>query len=313
MALVCLWTSSVITYVALAGFDPADGAVTDNLTYTDMARGETDVAKPFRYRLVVPWLARLLPLGDLSTQSGVEYRFGLVNVVALTVAGCVLFALLRHWGRAPAVALLGVLLFYTSHTVLRFGGIPLVESAAIAVLFACYLAVVRRWRVGFVVLVLLGMLIKETTVLAVAFVLLQAWPWRDRLRFAALSLPGLVGYAWLRLVLDPTSDGYGYSATAWLHNLRLLLVPGGVSVAQWRAIVLSLGILWPLVLLALVRRSGSPRRYGGMVLATALLPLVLSTDYERVIFLSFPFALLLALPQLERLFLAPPPVTTGAP
>lgn len=297
---ICLSSAVVVTYVGMAGFDPADDATLDSKTYTQMTTGHGDVGKPMRYRVLVPLLARLVPVGNVATRAGIESRYAAVDIVALTLAGWLLWLILRTWKVSPVLALVGVLCFYGSHPVARFGGIPLVEAGALAVLFACYLAVERRQHLAFMLMFAVGMFVKETTLLAAALPFLHQEAWRLRLRLAAFALPGLVLYAVVRLVIDPTTSGVGYSALAWLHNLQTLVIPQGEFAPRWREIVLSLGVIWVFMLLGLRRPVAIPLRYAGMTGISFLLALALTTDYERIIFLSFPFALGFALPELAH-------------
>jgi hypothetical protein len=298
VSVIVAFVSVTITYVGLAGFRPDDGATLDSRQYLAMANGH-EVIKPFRYRLIVPALARVLPGG--SSLHGMEIRFGLVDIAALFVAGVALYALLRTWRASGPLALIGVTLFFLSHAVLRFGGIPLVDSAALAALIVAMLAAERGWGIAFLAIVAVGMFVKETTALALIYPLVMANPRRERLRLVALAVPGVVAYATYRLLIAPASAGYGYSPSVWMTNLEHLVTPGGYAVAAWRGLLLGLGPMWLLVVVGLRRNDGLvARRYGWFLLAAALIPALLSTDYERVVFLAFPVALGLGLPTAQR-------------
>lgn len=290
-----LATAGSVTYVGLAGFNPDDPGIHDNREYAALYEGHgADVMKPFHWRVVVPALARLLP-------GGFEVSFGIVNIVALAVAGVSLYYLLRHWRASQNLSLIGVALYFLSHTVLRFGGIPLVESGAQAILILAMLAAEKRQRFAFAALVILGMFVKETTSIVLLYPLLMSKPLRDRLTLSALALPGIAAYAIVRLVIDPVNIGFEYSATAWITNIGRLIIP--VDPGYWLGIVLSFGFLWVFVAIG-VRRGGLvPRRYAWFIVACFAAPVILTTDYERVIFLSFPVALAFALPPLERALL----------
>ncbi|GAA5193134.1 hypothetical protein GCM10023346_17030 [Arthrobacter gyeryongensis] len=287
-----LATAGSVTYVGLAGFNPDDPGIHDNREYAALYEGHgADVKKPFHWRVVIPALARMLP-------GGFEVSFGIVNILALTVAGVGLYYLLRHWRASQNLSLIGVALYFLSHTVLRFGGIPLVESAAQAILILAMLAAEKRQRFAFATLVILGMFVKETTSIVLLYPLLMSKPLRDRLTLSALALPGIAAYAIVRLVIDPVNFGFEYSATAWITNIGSLIMPVGLG--SWPGIVLSFGFLWVFVALGIRRGGLVPRRYALFIAACFAAPIILTTDYERVIFLSFPVALALALPSMER-------------
>lgn len=304
---LCLFAAGTIAYVGLAGFNPDDPGINDNREYYAMwADGGSEVQKPFHWRVIVPFLAQLIP-------AGFEVSFGVINIAAMTVAGVALYYLLKGWGAESRASLIGVALFYLSHTVLRFGGIPLVESPALAIMFTAMLAAERCKWLMFLLVVTVGMFVKETTAIMLMYPWLMAGSNVSRLRWSAFALPGIAAYAVFRFVVAPVEVGYGYSLTAWFENLVALFVPNMESLGDWRAIVLSLGIVWVFLFMGL--RSGGlvPRRYALFIAACFLSALALSTDFERVIFLSFPIALAFALPALERALgvgnLAPTPST----
>jgi xanthosine utilization system XapX-like protein len=299
VALLCFSAAAVATYVGMAGFRADDGATLDNRQYTAMALGHSRlVPQPFHYRIVVPGVVRLLPSLSHDPVRAAQLGFAAADLVALTVAGVALHLLLRTWRATPMLALVGVLGFYLSHTVLRFGTVPLIESSAYAVVILVMLAAERRLHVALVVLVLVGMFVKETTAIALLYPLVMSGALSQRLRLAACALPGVLAYVAYRVV-EPVSSGYTYGVTDWAHNLSSLLSVHSAS--TWRTIILAFGPWWILMAIGLYRRTGLvPNRYAWLVLACAVAPLVLTTDYERVLFLGFPVVLGLSLPTLAR-------------
>jgi hypothetical protein len=170
----------------------------------------------------------------------------------------------------------------------------------VAVLILAMLAIERDWWFAVIVIFLVGMFIKETTILAAFYPLLTSRPLRDRLRLCACAVPGIVAYGAIRLVIDPVDYRFSYGATDWLHNLAHLASPSGVG--DWRSIVLSLGPLWVLLPFALRRDwGGLPRRYIWFVLLCVAFAVALSAGYERMLFLSFPVAAGLTLPLVDWL------------
>lgn len=299
VALLCVGASVVVTYVGMAGFQVDDGATLDTHQYAALVQGHSDlVPAPFHYRVLVPGVVRLLPALSDDPLRAAHLGLAAADVAALAVAGLALHLLLRTW-RAPALlALVGVLSFYLSHAVLRFGTIPLIESSAYAVVIAVMLAAERRLHLALVVLVLVGMFVKETTAIALVYPLVMSAPLAQRLRLSACAVPGVLAYAVFR-VLHRAGSGYSYGATDWLHNLADLLSVHDPH--DWRTIVLAFGPWWVLLAVALRRREGLvPNRYAWLVVACFLAALVLSTDYERVLFLAFPVVLGLSLPTLAR-------------
>ena len=84
---------------------PVD-SLSDSLAYIAMAEGPLgDHPAPFCYRLLVPTLARTLPL-DLSTS------FYLLTILFITGTGVVLYYILREIGLSRFYALMGMWLFF---------------------------------------------------------------------------------------------------------------------------------------------------------------------------------------------------------
>ncbi|MFZ2012191.1 MAG: hypothetical protein WAV00_00020 [Nocardioides sp.] len=298
VALLCLSTALITTYVGMAGFRADDVATSDNQRYTALALGHTDVLKPFHYRVLVPAVVRMLPSLSSDPVRAAQLGFAAIDVGALSVAGFALYLLLRTWRATPAIAVIGVLFFYLSHPVLRFATVPMIESSAWAVLILAMLAAERRLHLALIAVVLVGMFVKETTVIALVYPLVMTAPLAQRLRLSACALPGVIAYAAFRL-LNP-APGYTYSSTAWLHNLWTLA--SLQDLARWRTIVLAYGLWWLLLPIALRLREGLvPNRYSWLIAGCFTMAAILSTDYERVLFLVFPIVLGLCLPTFVRL------------
>jgi hypothetical protein len=315
VGLLSLSTALVTTYVGMAGFRADDGGTLDNQRYTGLALGHSDVVpKPFHYRIVVPAVVRLLPSLSHDPTRAAQLGLAAIDVGALTVAGIALYLLLRTWGAAQMLALVGVLSYFLSHAVLRFATIPLIESSAWAILILAMLAAERRRYLALAVIVLLGMFVKETTVIALAYPWVMSAPLSQRIRLSACAVPGVVAYAVYRM-LEPV-PGYTYSAGQVVHSLSSLLSADGLG--RWRTIVLAFGPWWLLLAVALRRREGLvPNRYAWQIVGCFAIAAALRTDYERVLFLTFPVVLGLSLPTLARWLSTtsrpPEPVASGPP
>lgn len=306
---LCAFTSGTIAAIGILVWRWDATLWSDSNAYIAMVRGgHGGVEKPFRYRVLVPWLVAHIappasPGGELWP---VALRFGLVAAVSLTVAGVALYLLLRDWGASTMLALVGVCLWYMAHPVMLFAGVPLIEAAAFAALILAMLAAERRRWIIFGLIVLVGMTIKETTVLALVYpLLLTGRTWFERLRLIAVGIPGVAAYAIYRLVIDPVDYGYSYSWTAWIHNIGALFTtpidPSHLMFHPWANILFGLGVVWIPLAVALHHHDGLiPNRYGWFVALAIAMPFLLSTDNERVIFLAAPVALGLALPTIAR-------------
>jgi len=293
------FAASVIGAVAVTLFPLADATVNDSLPYAAMTSGVPlqDVPKPFRYRVVVPFLAHLLPHADVQQ---IQLAWGMLDVVALTLAGWAVFLFLRRRGFATLPSLLGGSLFYVSWVVVRYSGSVLVDAASYAALaMAAYAAVSRRTAL-LVVSVTVGMAVRETTALVVVLILLLGGPRPVVVRQLAACLPGLAGYAALRLAM-PTDLGYSYSLGRIVEAFGSLgTVPGLADAAVQFA--LTFGPLWVLAVIGWCAADPPlPRRTAWLVPIVLVVPYVVGSNLDRVWFLSFPVVLAFAVTGIEEI------------
>lgn len=293
-------------------YDPATGGRHGDVAqYVRLAQGVPleEIPKPYRYRILVPWLASLVPVPgalldgiyEVSPEKLVSLRFGVVNSVALAAAAGCLFALLGLWGFAPSERLIGSLLFLTAFYVVNWATTPMVDAAAYAFLTAALWCALTQRGPALCAVVCVGMFAKETLVLSVPLVLLlvreraQAW------RLCAWCAPGMLAYAIFRLQL-PTELGYRYDPATLLAHFRRLGSPARLA---WLAIdlVQVYGALWILAALGwrALRQPAHPLARGVWILPIVFaLPLVLGTNFGRIWFLSFPVVIPMALLGLRR-------------
>ena len=307
---VCLSASVSITFFGIAKYDLSDPATTDVHQYIAIYNGEDlgDIAKPFRYRFVVPEIARIVPsppsaLAWDSAITGdqiVKFKFGIVNIIALIVAGSALFSLLRFFLFDEAASLVGVLLFYLSFWVVLYGGIPLVDAGAYGALALGCLAAARRWRITLAATLLIGMFVKETTILVPVFALLLPAPRIVKLRQLALCAPGVIAYVIVRLVALPTSAGKSYSVDRTVRAVPDLFEPRAIF-----ELIVAFGPLWILAAVGWwqARRGQStvPGSLIWFVPAVGALTLANATSFGRTSFLSFPVVIAYALVGLRRI------------
>jgi hypothetical protein len=168
----------------------------------------------------------LLRYFDMNPDKEIQLRFGMANLLGLSLTGLLMLAFCRAIGFATLDALIAALFFYLSFPVINFGGTPMVDVWAYAFLMLGLLAAVRGAYGWLLVTSLVGMLAKETTLLLVpAVVLLADTPGRKLRKLFAL-LPGVLGYAVLRFVLYP--GGAGFPSDPWTSwdNLHWRLTHG---------------------------------------------------------------------------------------
>ncbi|TMQ48777.1 MAG: glycosyltransferase family 39 protein [Candidatus Eisenbacteria bacterium] len=179
--LLCLNVALPLIYLSVSRIaisDPATGGwLGDTGSYIHMYDGVPldSIPKPFRYRILAPYLARLVPplpasiasLYQITPDKLIKFRFGAVDFLGLTGAAYFTFLLCETLGFAAAECMIASLLFMTGFPVVNFAGLPLTDAVSYFFLVAAIVCVLRDWDLGLLVMVAVGMLAKETT----AFVL----------------------------------------------------------------------------------------------------------------------------------------------
>src|SRR5712671_3852371 len=151
-------------------------------------RGETpadSLIPPYCYRLLVPFAASALPWR-------VQTSINVLDVLALLLTLVLLDRLLLGLGFDTRARTIGGLLFAVSFPTFYYGAIGFVDPVVLLIETAMILAVFRGRTIAFTVLLVAGVLVKETTA-AMAF-LPGAWAWArhraagpDARRVAALA------------------------------------------------------------------------------------------------------------------------------
>jgi hypothetical protein len=277
--------------------------------HRDLDLGETPA--PYRYRALVPLLARAVPdlpsalvrEGENAEAKSTVFKFAVVNLIGMTVAAFYLFRLMGAMGFACAESLLGGVLFLCSFPALTHATLPLVEAWAYAVLAGGLYALVQRNHLLLFVLFTVGMFTKETTVLVAAASLLLPAPRTVRAKQWLCFAPALLAYAFFRYSLLPTAPIYSIASTrqfaydVFVSGDRLDLIARGVR---------SLGLLWLLAAYGwvLLRRQREHLliRWSPLVPALLLVPFLLALHPVRVWFLAFPVVVPLAVTALCALY-----------
>ncbi|MBN1097653.1 hypothetical protein JKP76_17420 [Blastococcus sp. TML/C7B] len=310
LLLVLALAAAPIAYVGYREFDiddPATGGDTgDSAAYARMAlTGDLDgVPKPFRYRVVVPFLARgwVLAFGRPEVHD-VRVAFAVLDLLGLAVAAWAVSLLLRRLGLTAAEGFTGALLFLGAWPVLRFGGAVLVDAWSHAVLTLAAWAVVARRNGALVLIAGVGMFVRETTVFAALLVLVLPATWPDRVRQLACFAPGVLGYLLLRFVVAPTDVGYRYNLDRFDRQVADVLGWSGLPYTL-RELALVFGAAGPLFVLGLLRnrRTGElPRRLVWLVPAALVIPFLIASNLGRIWFLAFPAVIPLAVLGLRAL------------
>ena len=210
----------------LGAFDWLENS--DVLRYAEMSTGRGTDA-PWSYRLLVPWLASLLPLAPL-----VALR--VVSLAATLGALAGVLRIVEHVGGDRRAA---ALLFATSFGVVAFGASGYTEPAVLCALaWGTWAVLAGRWEV-FAVALGLGTLVSEKA----ALLLLVAAASRPRW---ALGGAGL--FVLLQLVVR------GGVGEIWAPSVERISSTTGLG--RWLRIALTLGVP---ALLAVPRLRNAPR------------------------------------------------------
>lgn len=319
LLLTFLLAAAPIVYVGFREFDiddPATGGDDgDSAAYAQMAlTGDLEgVQKPFRYRVVVPFLAHAwLHLGQRPDAGDVQATFAVLNLLGLTLAAWAVCNFLRRFGFTAQEGFTGGMLFLATWPVLRFGGVVLTDAWSHAVLAGAAYAIVARRHGLLLVVATVGMFVRETTVIAVLLVFVAAAPRATRLRQLACFVPGVLGYALFRFVLAPTSDGYAYNLDRIERQLVDVSSASGLP-GTLRELALTFGATGLLLVVGLVhnrRVKALPRRLYWLIPVAFVIPFLIASNLARVWFLAFPAAIPLALLGL-RAVLGDEPARTG--
>jgi hypothetical protein len=304
LLLVLALAAAPIAYVGYREFDiddPATGGdAGDSAAYARMAlTGDLDgVPKPFRYRVVVPFLARgwMLAFGRPEVYD-LRVAFAVLDLLGLAVAAWAVLLLLRRLGFSALEGFTGALLFLGSWPVLRFGGAVLVDAWSHAVLAGAAWAIVARRNGALLLIATAGMFVRETTVFAALLVLAVPAPWSVRVRQLACFVPGAVGYLLLRFVVAPTDVGYRYNLERFGRQVADVLGWSGLPYTL-RELALVFGAAGPLLVLGVIRNRRTRELPGSLVWlvpVALVIPFLIASNLARIWFLAFPAVIPLAL------------------
>ena len=329
--LICLNAALPSAYLTVTKVDLHDaalgGANGDAAQYVRIFRGTSldQIPKPFRYRVLTPYLARLVPFLPAALTGGYEvdpdkivmFRFAVVNALGLAATGLIVHLLCLALGFGTWESLVGSLLFMTGFTVVNFGAAPMVDALSFCFLAAAILCVLRGWNTGLLLAVLVGMFARETTAYVLVPILSLAGPPRTRIRNALLCLPGIAAYLLFRLVLRPTSAGWNYGLADTIENLRATF--SSARRLAWIATdgSLAFGLLWILAFVgwwSLLRRRQWRHplfRLSFLVPFAIVIPNLVYANIGRLFTLAFPAVIPLALLPIRQALGGAPPEAPG--
>ena len=310
-AVVCVLSGSLaisIAYSAVLTFDPETSPAADAKNYyLPLYRGERPSVnyEHAARRVLVPFLARIVPdLPDSAFTPGRSFdddfratvKFAAVNMMFLTLTGCVVYYLARSFpGVAPELGLVASLMYLGLPATVTKGAIPLVDAAYLFFFGLCALAIRHRKPVLLAIAALIGVLAKEQVLLVTALVLLAPYSILSRVKLLAALVPSYLAYAGLSAVIaPPTMAPYAVaqSSARVLESVAYMVSPNGLV-----RVFLAFGPLWVLAGLGLFRYRTPPilRRWAWFsLLVSAAIPLTGATGLSRHLMILYPVVIPLA-------------------
>jgi hypothetical protein len=271
----------------------------DELIYDLMGRDPFGTHTfPFAYRIGVPALVHVSPFGS-------TFSFSALAWIASAACGALAFVLMRRFavGRGLAAALALCLVVCPPLLVASLRQGRGVDPESLLVMLAGTLAIVDRRPVVLGAIVLVGALVRESSLFLIPFAY-AIWAERPLDREAAgrtlaAGLPGLLAYATLRLALPTVGRDQvlGYDS----------LLGGRVDVVRetlrepWVAFRRLFGAFGPLWLVApFALRDLSFARRGLVLLALCGVAMTFAQDWGRIVLLAAPVIYVAAAHVLDR-------------
>jgi hypothetical protein len=209
---------------------------TDSVLYVRMALGKEDLQNQIHYRLLVPFLARVIPdlsknffpvkqiqRGNFNAENLVAIKFGIINFIFLVAAAIILFHILSNLGLSYFQSLVGSLLFFSLTGVVTFGALPMVDTGYCFFLFLGILAIQNQTGWLLLLAMVLGLFTKETVLFLLLYILLAPYSLSRRLRLLLYSLPGIVIFLVFRAInFQPDGDLLNFNIMLSIIKPRLL-------------------------------------------------------------------------------------------
>ena len=313
--LVFLSVATSIGVLSVSRFRLGEDASDDIRGYVSIHRGDplSEVAPPFRYRVLTPLVARAVPPPPASLFDDrrdfddrvVLFRFAVVNTVGLAAAAWFLLLLMDAMGFEPWQSLVGSLLFLGSFLSLYSATLPRVDALGYAFLAGCLWALVSGRPVLLFGLFALGMFTKETILLVPLAVLLLKQPRRERVVQLGCLIPSLVAYFVFRVLLLPVEwPLYSVASTSkfaaeFFGNAQRFGFYASRSAQVF-------GLLWLLAAWGWARnrhRTDHPLiRWSWMVPVVLVIPFVLALTIHSMWAFAFPIVIPLAVWGLRDLW-----------
>lgn len=194
--------------------------------------------QPMCWRIGVPLTTRLLPFST--------YRnFDILSVFFLALAGGVLYLWLLEIPLSPQKSWLGVLMFYSlgGASKMLLGGVTTPDPASYVFLLLALYAIYKEKDLLFVAALVLGVLVKETVILAgPLYYSLKANSWWDAKRFKKFLLvfaPGVIVLITVRLLIPAWND-----RDAYVKSLPFIYTQVSSGMVKYDLVTAFRGTMW---------------------------------------------------------------------
>jgi hypothetical protein len=243
--------------------------------------------------------------------------FRTVTFVALWLTGPALYALLRSLHFPPALALLGLPMFYSLRPAVAFNlwDFWLTDASAFLFLTLAITAAVQRRPVRFTLLLAVGVLCKESVLFAAPlwYTLQVRYPIEPRraIQTAILTVPAVAVLITLRLLIPAGNGDPAYITTmpTYLQSSSIVADPytlhesfsRAIAQRDWFTILqATVGTFGPLFLLTLWAGHEHWLRWSPLIVL-ALAQLALAVNTERLVVLAFPSVITMELSTVKAL------------
>jgi hypothetical protein len=161
----------------------------------------TDIPPYFRFRVLTPLLARLVPdfgvggVFGLEANEGIAMRFGAVNILALGCTGLLLDWYLKLLSFDPRSSFIGVLMFYLTFGILNFAGLPYPDAVGYLLIIAGTIALLKEKFLIYSACLLIGLFNKNTILFLPLFGFFQFFGRRRELISTLVyAVPAIVAF-----------------------------------------------------------------------------------------------------------------------
>ncbi|MDA3861836.1 MAG: hypothetical protein PF445_11500, partial [Melioribacteraceae bacterium] len=205
---------STIICILLSGFIDFHNTAYSNMDmnkYIAMAEASTgintDIIKPFVYRIAAPWVAGLLPFS-------IPTNFFILNSISLFLLGLAFYSFLLEYKTDEKLALVFTIIFQLNRYLFQFLGwnyFQLSDTLSLTFLFYSFILLRNRKFMTLFLVSILGVLIKEYMLMLIpaGFIFLYetGFKRRDAFYFSVISSTMLLIFVGLRQLIATEGGG----------------------------------------------------------------------------------------------------------